>query len=785
VVAYARRRWEQFLCLGQPGQSSAIAGQVRAAQIEAVRRYTPWMMVANVANAIVLTLAFLDSPKLDGLLFWAGWVTGLAAYALWGWWRRRRRPRPRTASLRGIRRTVIHTGVLGAAWALLPALFYSGATVEQQLVLAVVTAGMMCGSGFALATIPPAALTFGGMLTVGSIVALWSTPGFETVVVMILNLIYIAVIFYSSIGLATMLRNRFESQIISDEQRDFIGLLLNDFEEHGSDWLWVVDRDGRITHVSSRLQEILGKTDEDLIGRHAFDVMPLRVAATPSRDDGGATRRLLRLLAGRQPFRDLEVPVEVAGALRIWALTGKPVFLDDGAFDGYRGVGRDVTVAAQARREIDYLARFDPLTGLANRTELNTELADALDRLNRRGEAFALLLLDLDHFKLINDTQGHGTGDDLLKQVAARLLDVIDEDGVIARVSADEFGIVLFSISDPDDAVAYADRISRALDQPFGLPGGDVQIGASIGIVCAPGEAADVATLLRHADLALQSVKSEGRGRYAAFVPDMDATARRRHRLETDLRQTLESGGFSLAYQALVDARSEDIVAFEALVRWRHPELGPISPAEFIPIAEEMGLIVTLGGWVLREACRQAVLWPASIRVAVNLSALQFRSPSLFHEVRTALDSSGLRPERLELEVTESLLLDENGAVHATLEAFRSLRVRIALDDFGTGYSALSYLREYHFDKLKIDRSFVENIETERESGAVVRAIVAMARELGIRVCVEGVETPGQFAAVRDIGCDEIQGYLISKPLPAEGCAALLDRRGVPMAVSA
>lgn len=785
MVASARRRWEQFLSLGQPGSSSAIAGRVRAAQIEAVRRYTPWMMAANIANAAALTLAFYDSPKLTSLLIWAGCVSALACYALWGWWRRRGRPRPRSASLRGIRRTVVHTGVLGTAWGLLPALFYAGSTTEQQLVIAAVTAGMLCGSGFALATIPAAALTFGGMLAIGSSIALWSAPGLETFVVSILNFIYIAVILYSSLGLAAMLRGRFEAQILSDEQRDLIGLLLNDFEEHGSDWLWVVDRQGRITHASSRLIEMLGVREEDLIGRNAVEAMGLTDAGTRSADDAGAIRAMLSLVADRQPLSNLELPVLIAGRPRILALTARPVFLDDGAFDGYRGVGRDVTDEVEARREIDYLARFDPLTGLANRTTLNGELAGALKRLNHPGEAFALLLIDLDHFKLVNETQGHLVGDDLLKQVAARLVEVIGDDGLVARISADEFGIVLHAVARPEEAAAVAQTILDALDPPFDLPNGEVTIGASIGIVCAPGEAEDVATLVRYADLALHSAKNEGRGRFGIFAPEMDAAARRRHRLEADLRQALEYGGLSLHFQALVDARSESVVAFEALVRWPHPDLGHISPGEFIPLAEEMGLITHLGGWVLREACRHAVAWPAGVRVAVNLSPIQFRSPSLFHDVKSALDNSGLRPERLELEVTESLLLDANGAVRATLEAFRSLRVRIALDDFGTGYSALSYLREHHFDKLKIDRSFVQNIETERESAAVVRAIVAMARELGIRVCVEGVETTGQFATVRDIGCDEIQGYLVARPSPASGCAALLLPRRVPLAASA
>ena len=768
--------------MGVGGLSPQIAGQVRAAQIEAVRRYTPWMMATNIVIVAIIATTFRSSDVFAHVAVWSTFIILAAAYTLAVWWSRKHIAPPRSASLRGIRRTVLHTAILGFAWALLPALFFRYADDQQRLVIACVVAGMSCGSGFALATIPAAAILFSGILTAGGTLAVLTSPDVSTLVMLILNGIYFAVLIASSRSLSGLLRGRIEAQIRADDQRDYIGLLLNDFEEHGSDWLWMVDRHYRVIHVSTRLTEVLHTTENDLIGKRLTECLPLRDGGRYSNEDAQALRGLLRRMRKRRAFRDAEVAVRVGGQNRIWSLTARPVFDARGEFEGYRGVGRDVTIASEARRKIEYMARYDSLTGLPNRITLNDDIGRALHRLRERGSHFALLLLDLDHFKIINDTQGHPVGDALLKQAAERLQAAARGFGVVARFAGDEFAIVTNGLQNKRQAEDLAERIARHFQSPFALPGGMASVGVSIGIVYVASGKRDADTLIRHADLALYQAKDGGRGRHYFFEPGLDVAAKRRHQLEHDLRRALEHGGLELFYQPLTSAATGEVVAFEALMRWNHPTLGLLGPHEFIRLAEETGLIGRLGGWAIGQACRQALHWPPHIRIAVNLSPAQFQTPGLFDTVRRALEETGLDPRRLELEVTESLLLDTTGVVQATLQALDALRVRIVLDDFGTGYSSLGYLRQYRFHKLKVDRSFVEHIETEPGSVAIVKAVLGLARELGMTVAVEGVETQGQLAVLRGIGCDEIQGYLVSRPVTAGQTAALIHQQQVASA---
>lgn len=747
---------------------------MRAAQIESVRRSTPWMMAANVANATILLLTFWSSPYFALVAVWAAAVGAIASYALFRWYVQRRAPKPQQASLRGIRRTVIHTLLLSAVWSFAPIMF-SVADFEQKAIIGSLVAGMLCGAGFALATIPPAAIVFTAMLAVGSLVGLVLAPGFASAMLAALNIVYNAVVVGSTLSLSAMLRDRLEAQIRSAEQRDYIGLLLNDFEEHASDWLWTIDDRWRIRHVSARLVEVMAVAESAIIGKKIMGFLRTPQSGASRAEAREAMRDMIGALVARKPVREREITVEVNGATRVWSVTAKPVFDGAGAFKGYRGVGRDVTQANEARRKIEYLARYDVLTDIANRATFNDELGRALFRLRKRGEAFAVLLLDLDNFKSINDTQGHPLGDELLRQVARRLEGVLREHDLVARLGGDEFAILFGHPAAAHDIEAFASRIVTVVGQPYLLSCGEAAIGVSIGVSCASAET-DVDTLIRHADLALYRAKREGRGRYCFFEPELDAAARRRHQIENDLREAIETDTLHLEFQPLAQAGSHRIVAFEALARWRHPDLGHVSPVEFIPLAEERGLIGALGAWVLMQACKVAAQWPDDIRVAVNLSPVQFRTPRVFDDVRRALHATGLPPNRLELEVTETLFLDATPAVDATLEALCKLGVRIALDDFGAGYSSLSYLRRYSFDKLKIDRSFVEGVESNAAAAAIVGSIVGICRELDITVCVEGVETSTQLAALERLGCHEIQGYYISRPLSVDAAAALLPQ---------
>jgi diguanylate cyclase (GGDEF)-like protein len=402
---------------------------------------------------------------------------------------------------------------------------------------------------------------------------------------------------------------------------------------------------------------------------------------------------------------------------------------------------------------------------LPNRTLLNERLQQALAHAEG-GSIVAVHLLDLDLFKGVNDTLGHAVGDELLKAVAVRLLALANEKDTVARVGGDEFAVVQVAIARPADAAALAEQIIEAINKPFDIGGHHVVVRSSVGIAFGPTDAKTPEQLLRHADLALYRAKADGRGTFRFFEAGMDVQMQARRVLEHDLRKALEAGEFELYYQPVLNLASNQITGVEALIRWRHPERGMISPNEFIPLAEQVGLIVPLGEWVLRQACATAAKWPTDLRVAVNLSPAQFRSPALLQLVISALASSGLAPERLELEITESILLHDSKATLAILFKLREMGVRIAMDDFGTGYSSLAYLQTFPFDKIKIDRSFVKGIPEASGSLNIVRAVTAMAKGLGMHTTAEGVETQEQFETVKREGCTEVQGFLLSRPLP-------------------
>ena len=431
----------------------------------------------------------------------------------------------------------------------------------------------------------------------------------------------------------------------------------------------------------------------------------------------------------------------------------------------------DITEQRRSEAKIAHMAQHDTLTGLPNRALLNQRLEEALAR---RGDIVATHILDLDRFKHVNDTLGHPVGDKLLQMVAGRLRSLARETDTIARMGGDEFAIVQVGLSQIADATSLAQRVIAALSQPFDIEGHQVVIGTSVGIAMGPSDGEKPDELVRNADLALYRAKGDGRGTLRFFEPDMDAQMQARRVLEQDLRKALAGGEFELYYQPVVDLGSDRISGCEALIRWKHPERGMVSPGTFIPLAEEIGLIIPLGEWVIRQACTTAAQWPGNLKVAVNLSPAQFRSPGLLQVIVGALASSGLAADRLELEITETILLQDSETTLATLYRLRELGVRIAMDDFGTGYSSLTYLQRFPFDKIKIDRSFISNIVESTSSLNIVRAVAALANGLGVAATAEGVETQEQLEAIKSEGCTEMQGFLFSKPLPAHGFEQLL-----------
>jgi diguanylate cyclase (GGDEF)-like protein len=448
---------------------------------------------------------------------------------------------------------------------------------------------------------------------------------------------------------------------------------------------------------------------------------------------------------------------------------------------GWVATHEDTTDRRTAEAKISHMALHDALTNLPNRLFFREQMENRLAHLGR-DEKFAVLCLDLDRFKNVNDTLGHPYGDKLLRMAAERLSACLREGDTIARLGGDEFAILQHNLTDPNDAIAMAERLIKTAETPFDLEGQQVVIGVSAGIAVAPADAADPDQLLKNADMALYRAKADGRGRYRFFEPEMDARMQARRNLELDLRKALNNGEFEVYYQPLVNLATDEITGFEALVRWNHPERGLVSPAEFIPLAEDTMLIVPIGEWVLRQACSEAMKWPSHTRVAVNLSPVQFKTHNLSQLVVGALASSGLSPRRLELEITESVLLVDNEATLATLHQLRNLGVRISMDDFGTGYSSLSYLRSFPFDKIKLDQSFVRDLESNEDSKAIIRAIAGLGASLGMTTTGEGVETPQEMDYLKRQGFTEAQGYLFSKPKTARDVLKLLSKQRTPAA---
>lgn len=439
---------------------------------------------------------------------------------------------------------------------------------------------------------------------------------------------------------------------------------------------------------------------------------------------------------------------------------------------GWVATYEDVTEQKEAEARIAYLARHDALTGLPNRTLFRERMEEALERVPR-GEKLAVVCLDLDRFKAVNDTLGHSVGDALLKAVTERLRQCVRKTDTVARLGGDEFAILHIRLERPDNMGIVSRRLIEMLSAPYEINGHQIVIGASVGVAFAPEDGNDADTLLKNADMALYRAKAAGRGAYRFFEPDMDAHLQQRRQLELDLREAFSRDAFEIFYQPLVEVRTERITGFEALLRWPDAKRGMVFPSEFIPVAEEIGLIVPLGEWVIRKACADASMWPAHVKVAVNLSPTQFRSAALVDIVASALASSGLKPKRLELEITESVLLQNTEATLATLHRLRGLGVQIVMDDFGTGYSSLSYLRSFPFDRIKIDRSFVKDLGEKAESLAIIKAVAGLGATLGIATTAEGIETPEQLRHVREHGCTEAQGYLFSIPICADDAAAL------------
>ncbi len=747
-----------LLSFKQPADT--VGRAIRSAQLDALVRLVP-VTVASQLLAAGLVAWSLRGTVAD--LWLSIWFLGaLIICAVRGVRAIRLRVDPDYARRKppNLKAITLIIALLGSMWLIPPVFWFEHADTEHQMMLGVLVVALMSAAGVSLTTVPQACLVYIAILTLGGLVM---TSQFESPVHMGLILIFAFAVSGAAVANARRFVGHVRTQIELREQSVLIGL-LREFEASGSDWLWQLDRSLKLTYMSRAMAEAIGKPLSKLIGIHASRILD---------PDGNAVqlsagmRRLMLHATERTAFRDIAIPID--HGRRWWSISAKPLMDPDGRFQGWRGVGSDITDTRLSGSDAVRAARLDPLTGVANRLLLREQLEEALLRQLGGAEDCALLLVDLDRFKLVNDTLGHSVGDQLLCEVARRLENCGGTDGIVGRLGGDEFAIVWRGPGDEAALAALATKVIAELSRTITIGAADLHIGATIGISRAPRDGNREETLMRCADLALYSGKEAGRGGYAFFEQQMYVDAEDYRSLENDVRNALGSDGLALHYQPIIDARTGKLVGREALLRWSHPVRGPIPPDQFVPIIEDAGLIHQIGDWVIREACFEAVRWDSELRVAVNISAAQLCGSGIAETVLGALATSGLVPSRLELEVTESIFIGDDVSTLAALERLRAIGVRLVLDDFGKGYSSFGYLSRAQFSKIKIDRSFVAGAaEGERDCSAIVRAILALARGLSVETTAEGVENEREAAVMRALGCDQLQGYLFGRPVPAE-----------------
>jgi diguanylate cyclase (GGDEF)-like protein len=708
-------------------------------------------IIASAINTIVLFAVFWDNYPVYGFI-----VTGSIMAGLLGWRyliaKRVGKPRLHDSNLNKLKlQFEINAAALGAWWGLSVIFFLHNALPSQQILCAIIGAGMMAGAALTYRTLKRAAFLFIAFCAIGFSFALFSLHNIAAYASAALIGCYCLVLYtgIKTTEINILVRHQRENEL--RESAETINMLLADFTEQGSDWVLELDGRGTIINSNYQLAEALRRPLETLEGLLFVDIL----------DEGPERNQLADHLSLGRSFRNQPVSISIGKEKLWWSISARPSLEHGGS---YRGIITDITAQRQAEEQVSYMAHFDALTDLPNRFQFNQRLSRMLhDPFGYAG----LMFLDLDQFKIINDTLGHSFGDLLLKGVARRLESCINSEDIVARLGGDEFAILIRNGS-IDHMQNISSKIINALTMPFRLEDHDVIVGTSIGIAASPMHGEDSETLLRNADLALYEAKANGRNRFAVFEAGMDETAQLRRALELDLRGALGKQELCLHYQPLVRISDGKTLGYEALIRWEHPERGVVMPDSFIPIAEESGMIIPIGEWVIRQALDDLSLWPDDMTVSINLSPSQMRSPSLITTLVHALAKTGIEPKRVCLEITENVLMQDSIANLETLHKLHEIGVEIALDDFGTGYSSLNYLRSFPFDKIKIDRCFINEIDTREDCQAIVRSVVNLANSLGMTTTAEGVERVDQLELLRAEGCLNVQGYLFSKAVPQD-----------------
>ena len=637
---------------------------------------------------------------------------------------------------------------------------------DARLVLAVSAVTQIAAAAYTVRTLPLSAVLLIAPVSIG--LAL----GFATLATA--PALGAAVLLFAAAGMLIRMvfnaHDLFVSRVLREREvtanARTIKLLLNEFEENGSDWLFELDHQGRMLHVGERFAEAAGRLPEDLNG-HLF---------TALFEPGAGRDAIAESLARHAPFRDQAVVVASPGAgtggERWWSIGGRPAYASQHDPVAFRGVICDITHAKQAESRVSHMAHYDSLTGLPNRSLFNAALTRQLDEREAPARV-ALMLVDVDHFKAVNDMYGHPVGDAFLREVATRMEATVADSGLggdsslVARLGGDEFAVIVSGEDAADHAIRLSELLRAAMATTFAIDTHELDTSVSIGIALAPDHAEVPAQLQVNADIALYAAKGEGRNRWELFEPGMDQELHERHSLARDLRHAVSRGELRLFLQPLIDVETEAKTGYEALLRWEHPERGLVLPDQFIPLAEETGLIVGIGEWAVRTAFAEAANWDGGPTISINLSPVQLGSPNLFPVIINALAETGLDPALVEFEITESVLLHNSDANIQVLNRLHELGLKVALDDFGTGYASLNYLLTFPFDKIKIDRSFITDIDNRAESGAIVSAVIGLANSLGMCTLAEGVEDEAQLARLKQHGCRMVQGWLFGKAMPS------------------
>ncbi len=729
------------------GQNSPL----RDAQLLARADLAPFFAAANIAAAAIMLTCLSGEAPMVLIGGWAGVVAivNLIATQI-----------ARTQAITHVGRSgrrlpdwaiVGDIGVRAALWLSVPLYLFHGLDPTSQLVAATIIAGLGIAS-LGLVVVVPCVVTWMATFTAGLsfvlVIGRNSIP-FEHVLSITFTL---GVAIFGVLAVARWAFTQLKTNADMGSQSESSALLLQEYEQRGVGWLWQVDSENRVTYISSRMVALLNRPASQLLGHSLPSLL------------GGSGELGSKLLA-KEPFASLEMELETPRGPRWISIAGDPIIDTAGRFEGFRGVGSDITEIRQTQERLTHLANIDVLSGLPNRGRVRQLLGEALREGTSEGFACAILFLDLDGFKPVNDTFGHPKGDAVLRVVAKRLIQEVGAAGHVGRMGGDEFAVVVPDAQSRAKVEQLAQRIIDSIKEPYEIDGTSIRIGVSIGCAFGPVDGATVDDLILKADLALYEAKGAGRGIARYFSSELQSEKDDRMRLETDLRSALAANQFHLVFQPLVAARTQKLTGFEALIRWNHPDRGLVPPNVFIPVAEDIGIMPEIGQWVIDEACRAAASWPDTVTVALNVSPKQIVLPNLPNLVSEALARQRVQGNRIELEVTEGVFLGDNRATLDVLKRLRALGVGIALDDFGTGYSSIGYLNKAIFHKLKIDGSFVREAGTRPENVAIIQSIVQLAKSFRMSVTAEGVETAEDFERMRELGCDTIQGYLFGKPL--------------------